>query len=192
MSELDSRTQSASAADVELFDFYVAQLEAYLDGELNQQEAVEVRQRLMQEEAYAAALGRLHAQRVQRVEIFQQIERKEVDDRAASRVAASARSIAFQERTGRIWPMWTKVAFGMAACLLVGFGAGWVGDLNTGRQPAIPAPTAYGPETSPAAGRNTWILYDENGEPILELPAQNRPLRDLMHIPDRTQQQPPK
>lgn len=191
MSEIDSRTEPVSAADVELFDFYVAQLEAYLDGELNSQEAVDVRQRLMQEEAYAAALGRLHAQRVQRMEVFQNIERQEIDEVAASRLVVSARTIALRERANHTWPMWTKIAFGMAACLLVGFGAGWIGDLNFGTTPSVPKPTPYAPGTSPSAP-SRWVLLDRNGDAVLEIPAQDRPLRDLMHIPDRTQQLPPK
>src|SRR5690606_24441571 len=69
----ENLTNPAGHADVEMFDFYVAQLEAYLDGELDAEEAAQVRRRLMQEEAYAAALGRLHAQRVQRMEVFRQI-----------------------------------------------------------------------------------------------------------------------
>lgn len=191
MSDQQPTNQPASAADVELFDFYVAQLEAYLDGELDAQEAVDVRRRLMQEEAYAAALGRLHAQRVQRVEIFQQIEHKEIDESAASRLAASARTIAFRERSKSNWPTWTKVAFGMAACLLVGFGAGWIGDLNTGRPPAIANPTPLPAPLGSTQGHTGWVRL-ENGQVVMQLPAEQRPMRDLMLIPDRTHQQPPK
>ena len=86
--------EAAQAANVELFDFYVAELEAYLDGELASEEASQVRRRLMQEEAYAAALGRLHACRIQRVEAYKRIEHEETDLEAAARIAASARRLA--------------------------------------------------------------------------------------------------
>lgn len=180
----DNPTDKASAADVELFDFYVAQLEAYLDGELNSEEAIAVRRRLMQEEAYAAALGRLHAQRVQRIEVFRQIERDETNDEAVVRLTDSARQLALQDRGALAWPTWTKIVLGMAACLLVGFAGGLIGEYNVGTPPAPANPTPY---ATPGGdeGFTGWIRM-ENGKPIMELPPESKPLQDLMYIPDRT------
>lgn len=180
----DNATDKASAADVKLFDFYVAQLEAYLDGELNSEEAVTVRRRLIQEEAYAAALGRLHAQRVQRLEVFKQIEREETNDAAVVRLTDSARQLAVQGRGALAWPTWTKIVFGMAACLLVGFAGGLIGEYNVGTPPVPPNSTPY---TAPggAEGFTGWVRM-ENGKPIMELPPEKKPLQDLMYIPDRT------
>jgi hypothetical protein len=168
----------ADAANVELFDFYVAQLEAYLDGELDSEEAQQVRRRLMQEEAYAAALGRLHSQRIQRIEAYKRIEHHETDAQAAARIAANARRLAVQDSfrstpaATHSWPTWAKVVFGMAACLLVGFAAGLVGTYDVGEEPAIgqsnPVPAAPGDYTG-------WIQYVD-GKPQFRVPEGAQPL----------------
>lgn len=188
----------------ELFDFYVAQLEAYLDGELSREEAVAVRQRLVQEEAYAAALGRLHAQREQRAEIFASIERDETTAEAAARITASARQMSLRGRlqpaaaavapaapAARGWPLWAKVALGMAACILVGFGAGLVGVYDFGDAPAVPSPTQYAAGEQ-GEGFTGWVRYS-NGERVLELPAEDRPMGEPRILPaDRTSERPPR
>lgn len=182
----DTTNQAPSTHDVELFDFYVAQLEAYLDGELTADEAVDVRRRLMQEDAYAAALGRLHAQRVQRLEVFKVIEKVETEDDAAARLAASARKLA-SERT-KAWPTWTKVAFGMAACILVGFAGGLIGEYNLGAEPADARSTPYTQQGESSKGLN-WVLM-QDGEPIMQLPADGKPLQELRYVPDMHNEQP--
>src|SRR5688572_15510704 len=167
----------ADAASVELFDFYVAQLEAYLDGELDSEEAQQVRRRLMQEEAYAAALGRLHAQRIQRIEAYKRIEHVETDAQSAARIAANARRLALQQSfrstpaATHSWPTWAKVVVGMAACLLVGFGAGLIGTYDIGEEPAVgqsnPAPVA--------PVEDGWVQY-VNGKPQFSVPEDAQPL----------------
>src|SRR5688572_28994437 len=185
----------ADAASVELFDFYVAQLEAYLDGELDAEEASQVRRRLMQEEAYAAALGRLHAQRVQRVEAYQRIERVETDNDAATRIAAAARRMALQENAtpgaaAPGWPTWTKLVFGMAAYLLVGFGAGLVGVYDFGEAPPQITSKPVEPDGPGLAGEDTgarWIYIDENNQQQAVIPAEHRPMQSpVEQPPDRT------
>ncbi len=186
----DNPTQAASASDVELFDFYVAQLEAYLDGELNSEEAIAVRSRLMQEEAYAAALGRLHAQRVQRLEVFKHIEREETNQAAVVRLTDSARKLTLHDRAGsRSWPTWTKVVFGMAACLLVGFGAGWIGVYDLGESPSQARPTPFPTNRPEASGQ--WIYYDKNGVAQTALPGTGELFEPGMPE-DKTTQTPPR
>jgi anti-sigma factor RsiW len=176
MSDVDHNPNTgADAASVELFDFYVAQLEAYLDGELDAGEASQVRRRLMQEDAYAAALGRLHAQRIQRIEIYKHIEHDETDEQAAARIAAAARRIALKEQApvggGGSWPTWTKVVFGMAACLLVGFGAGLVGVYDIGEPPAAVQSNPV-PEVMMSDGWHQVV----NGEVRLSVPEDAEPM----------------
>ncbi len=177
----ENLTNPAGHADVEMFDFYVAQLEAYLDGELDAEEAAQVRRRLMQEEAYAAALGRLHAQRVQRMEVFRQIEQREVDPAAPTRLAASAKRMRLQAQLapaggGGSWPTWTKVVFGMAACLLVGFGAGMIGTYNVGESPTVAADPTPLPEVASPESFTGWVLY-EDGRRRLEVPQDAEPMQ---------------
>jgi hypothetical protein len=173
-----SGASEAGAAKVELFDFYVAQLEAYLDGELDAEEAQQVRRRLMQEEAYAAALGRLHSQRIQRIEAYKRIEHDETDSQAAARIAANARRLALHDSfrstpaATHSWPTWAKVVFGMAACLLVGFAAGLVGTYDIGEAPAVgqsnPVPAAPADYTG-------WVQFVD-GKPQFSVPQDAQPL----------------
>lgn len=187
--EADLSRAGDGEAGFALFDFYVAQLEAYLDGELSGAEALAVRQRLIQEEAYAAALGRLHAQRAQRAEAFAQIERGEVDEASAARVVARARKIVTRARLepsagpglsvaaagGRAWPTWAKVVGGMAACVLVGFGVGLIGSYDFGGEPVRAGqPTPYGEAGSDGTGR--WVYLNADNQPQVAIPAENRPM----------------
>src|SRR5690606_2918646 len=159
---------------VGMFDFYVAQLEAYLDGELDAEEAAQVLRRLMQEEAYAAALGRLHAQRVQRMAVFRQIEQGEGERAGSDCLTASPSWVRLEAQLapaggGGSWPTWTKVVFGMAACLLVGVGAGMIGTYNVGESPAVAADPTPLPEVASPGSFTGWVLY-EDGRKRLEVP----------------------
>ncbi len=193
--DINPSNEGADAASVELFDFYVAQLEAYLDGELDTDEATEVRKRLMQEEAYAAALGRLHSQRIQRIEAYRRIEREETDLEAASRIAASARRLAVQDRAyaAGSWPTWTKLVFGMAACLLVGFAAGMIGVYDFGDEPIQGEARPLDPADSSATGEGArWVYIDENNQQQAVIPAEPKAMpRTLDHQPDPTLGRPP-
>lgn len=137
--------QSSSHHDAHgsgLFDFYVEQLETYLDGELDPGEAADVRARLTEEPAYAAALERLRVARAARVEAFAETEASD-DEAAASRLYASARSLAQADAqpvaneavAGRISLSARWIAGGIAACLFVGFTAGLLGRYDLGTAP---------------------------------------------------------
>ena len=167
-----------------MFDFYVAQLEAYLDGELDADEAAAVRDRLGQEPTYAAALDRLHRERAQRVSVFEAIEHQEVDDAAVNRLMATARRLTLTgdesadvdtlEAEGRSWPLWVKVVSGMAACVLVGFAGGLVGGLDFGDTPARPNPTPMADSGRVRANNaGMWVYYNEEGEPSVRMKGQD-------------------
>ena len=136
------------------FDFAVGELELYLDGELSADDAAAVRRRLSADPAYAAALERLHADRLVRAAAYDLIERHESDPAAADRVAAAARRLASRGRAGV--PLWAKVAAGMAACVLVGFGMGYMGPFDTGTTPAVPSPTPYA--AAPGGASSTSLV----------------------------------
>ena len=191
----------------EQFDFYVAELETYLDGELDAAEAAAVRGRLSAEPAYAAALDRLHAERLARAAAFDFIERGENDPAAADRLAAAARQLSLRARATGGVPRWAKIVGGMAACALIGFALGYAGGFDFGTPPAKPSPTPFaansaaGTDADNAVPQSGWVRY-EAGRPVLTLPEAgeaDRPLRDPRHpqlpqlIPvDRTFEHPPR
>ncbi len=134
----DSDLPESSQPDTgQAFDFYVEQLETYLDGELGHAEAATVRERLTLEPAYAASLARLQAQRHLRIDHLCQPG----DDEAAARLSHRASQLSSQNvadsqplrlATPRAW--WLGLA--AAACLLVGFGVGTFAGLDFGNPPA--------------------------------------------------------
>lgn len=198
--EIFNPDAGSSEASVEMFDFYVAQLEAYLDGELSADEAAAVRTRLVEEPAYAAALDRLHRQRSDRLRAFENIEKYETDTAAAERVAAAARRLARQpaaaeylaEPRNYAWPLWTKVALGMAACVMVGFVGGLVGRYDIGSQPAQPNPTPIASQTQVGPQmRGTWVYYDDQGKPQVQYEGTDP--AEMMLLPnDRTMEPAPR
>ena len=158
------------------FDFAVSELELYLDGELPADDAVAVRRRAAEDAAYAATLDRLHADRLDRAAAYDLIERGETEPAAADRVNAIARRLASRGRPGL--PRWAKVVGGMAACVLVGFGMGYMGPFDTGPSPAVPNPTPYatpsggGSLVSPVAGPppDGWY-YLKDGHRVTPTPV---------------------
>ena len=167
------------------FDYYVAQLETYLDGELDASEAALVRQRLTEEPAYAAALERLHAERVARAAAFDYIERDEVDADAPGRITLAARKMSLRERATGL-PRWARIAGGVAACVLVGFGAGLMGPFDLGTSPAKPNSTPYAATDRPdATNVPVWVLYDENNQPVRTRVAAPADLEPQVTRPER-------
>ena len=163
-----------SEGELERFDFYVEQLETYLDGELDDREAEVVRQRLAEEPAYAAALRRLHRERDGRLDCFTACG---PDDAAVQRLMQSATAMvnaeasteapaartelkptaAASRRTafGLPMPLW-QIGSALAACVVIGFGLGVYGDFDLGTPPAQSNPTGYqiaeGPEAANLGG----------------------------------------
>lgn len=193
---------SPAEASAEMFDYYVAQLEAYLDGELDADEATAVRVRLSEEPGYAAALDRLHRERGDRVRAFESIEHYETDPAAAERLVAAARRLAGQPAVAEYlpsatardyaWPLWTKVALGMAASVMVGFVGGLVGGYDFGAPQAQPNPTPLVSEdrTDPRI-RGTWVYYDDQGKPQVQYEGSDP--ADMGLLPsDRTMEHAPR
>lgn len=168
MSDHDFSVSPDSADDQARFDFYVEQLETYLDGELDEAEASTVRERLAQEPAYAAALDRIHRERDARMDLF---SASAPDDDAVRRLVANACALASSEspaaeidrpfqineaatstpapskrRGGGLFglgiPLW-QAGLAAAACVAVGFGVGIYGDFDKGQAPAISNPTPF-------------------------------------------------
>ena len=141
----------ASPEETVAFDFYVEELEAYLDGELEAAEATRVRQRLAEEPAYAASLARLQDHRRMRMACLDCDG--PVDEAAMSRLATCASDLCSQRDEGGRWFIGpaTRSWIGLAAaCLIVGFGIGSLSGLDLGQPPAdavsnpVPNPDATG------------------------------------------------
>jgi anti-sigma factor RsiW len=141
MSSLSNDNPLAPSDEQLAFDYYVEQLEQYLDGELEADEAKRVRTRLAEEPAYAASLARLQDQRRVRIDCLCG-ERGGDDDAAVARLAMCASDLcsdATQETRKSGWFIGPAVRSWMglaAACLVVGFGIGSLGGLDFGTPPA--------------------------------------------------------
>jgi len=126
--------------DADAFDFYVEQLECYLDGELDRDEAAKVRAKLSEEPAYAASLARLQSARRLRIETIGLPGAD--DDQAAARLTACAANLCgcHADEGGprlRISPGYRwGVGLAAAASLAVGFLLGSLGGLDFGDPPA--------------------------------------------------------
>lgn len=139
----------AEAGGSGLFDFYVEQLETYLDGELDEAEATVVRRRLAEEPAYAGALDRLHRARRLRVTAFVETCDVPEDAEAAERLRNAAHQMTVRARfeppaaaalphaaaaprsINRWW-----IGSAVAACMVVAFGLGLYGQFDRGIPPA--------------------------------------------------------
>ncbi|MEM1012036.1 MAG: hypothetical protein AAGI46_07420 [Planctomycetota bacterium] len=159
----DQADASASGA----FDFYVEQLETYLDGELEPAEAETVRQRLAQEPAYAASLARLKAQRHLRIDTLSQ----DGDDAAAARLnqcacALAAPGEASPMRIGPAKHVWW-LGLAAAACVMAGFGVGTFSGLDFGTSPA---PIMSNPIP---AGDNPGLVSNPGDDEATVQPADN-------------------
>ena len=139
-----------------VFDFYVDQLETYLDGELDEAEARAVRDRLAEEPAYAASLERLSRARRTRIEAIGDVCNHADDDLAAERIRAVARDFtstgSLDGSTSQAWwrdPWALRTA--VAACIVGAFCLGLYGRYDTGpsgdRSPGVagnPVPSLNG------------------------------------------------
>ena len=144
--------------DTGMFDFYVEQLETYLDGELPADEASAVRRRLAEEPAYAAALDRLGRDRRARVAALDH-DADPADAEAALRLTRRAAELAAIDRpatTLRLAPRWLGLA--AAAALLIAFGVGLLGGLDLARDRAPTAEVRSNP--APAVNANTTVVSD--------------------------------
>lgn len=107
-------------------------LEEYLDGALTPDEIERVNDRLAGEPALAAVLAELREERATRAAVWGSLEPSDAEvRRLIARVAAAGRRQATWGRVQR----YTRFATAAAACLLIGFFAGWLGH---DRGPASP------------------------------------------------------
>jgi anti-sigma factor RsiW len=156
----------ASETDLEM-------LEAYLDDALSASEVVGLDRRLITEPGLAAALQTVRGRRAVRLALFKS---HEPDDAAAEKFAdmviASARRSAWHRKIARA----SRAAATLAACVLVGFAAGWMG---RGHGPAAPVASvgphpakveghlvAHVPKPGDTGGMYQVALTDENGNVI--------------------------
>lgn len=173
----DSHSDSRDEA-LPMFDFYVEQLETYLDGELDDAEAADVRKRLSEEPAYAAALDRLHHQRQMRLELFGQTNESEQDDLAAARLRACASRMCIEDQRaysrrapGRSISRWW-ISSAIAACMVIAFGLGMYGRFDRGTTPgeitSNPMPKLEG---------NTMFITDDHGDIVVTQKLDNETVR---------------
>ncbi len=176
----DSRDPEAA---LPMFDFYVEQLETYLDGELDAVEAAGVRKRLTEEPAYAAALDRLHQQRQLRLDVLGQADHHEGDEVAAARLRACASRMSVAGRLGygdaaeagdvmtatrgvsRWW-----IGSAVAACMLAAFSLGLYGRLDRGTPPAEVVSNPL-----PPLPGNTMLITDDQGDIVVHQKIDDAP-----------------
>ena len=113
----------------EMSDSEMEMLEAFLDEELSNQERDEVRARLSSEPALAAELERLRGERETRQAIFESLEGGEeaVVDRAMTQVHHFER----RRQTRAQYFRRAFFAVAAAACIVIGFLIGWMGNTNS-------------------------------------------------------------
>ncbi len=176
---LPTQHPPADAGESGVFDFYVQQLETYLDGELDAAEAAVVRQRLSEEPAYAASLARLESSRRMRIDGFCAFGDNCNDDEAAQRLCKSASVLTTRETStgqhaSRHSTWWLGSA--AAACVTVGLGIGFIaggGGLDFGTSPADP-------QGNPLPSNVTPGLISDNGD-------RTGPPAEVDQTPDREQ-----
>ncbi|HWE96984.1 MAG TPA: hypothetical protein VG269_23685 [Tepidisphaeraceae bacterium] len=156
----------ASETDLEM-------LEAYLDDALSASEVVGLDRRLVTEPALAAAMQTMRGRRAVRLALFKSHEPDEASaEKLAELVIASAHRSAWHRKVARV----SRVVGMLAACMLVGFAAGWMG---RGHGPAAPMAAggphpakaeghlvAHVPKPGEAGGMYQVALTDENGNVI--------------------------
>lgn len=120
-----------------MIEMDVEYLEAYLDGELPAEDVNILRGRLAHEPELAAELEQLFQERSLRGSLFASFE-ADADDRAVERVMARVHGKAQNPRR-HVWLAHAmRLSGAAAACLAVGFLAGWLGRSrpNVAQQPA--------------------------------------------------------
>jgi anti-sigma factor RsiW len=138
-------------------------LESMLDGELDASETAELQRRLQNDGDLSAALVGLQAERGARQQAWKSFEV------SAARADALAERVLTRVDHSRFWAQvaWVgRLTGAAAACLLVGFGAGWYG--RGLPQPAsvdAPAVATSGGVTHDASGYSVE-LTDTAGHPI--------------------------
>ncbi len=136
-------------------------LETYLDGALEAESSSQVRRRLADEAPLSAALEEIQAQRAMRVAVWKAMEPLGGAAEQLSWRIRGAMADRRQDRAGR-WGTWsmTRVGSVAAACIVMGFFAGWTGRGNrlgsalplAGSEVAVnqPAKTTASSVTDPA------------------------------------------
>ena len=145
-----------------------ALLESYLDGELSPGEIADLDRRLRGEPELAGALGRMSAEYAVRRAVWASLEPgKSEATRVARGAGISARQLDRRRQLGKL----SRLAGAAAACIAVGFLAGWVGRGNTaaradtGRQVATTGGAASAPAPQTPAEPYVYqvALTDEAG-----------------------------
>ena len=152
-----------SESDLELLD-------AYLDDVLTASDVQRLDMRLADEPELAAALESLRRDRAARQALFQSLTPSGPEaGRFASHVVGSMRRREWQRNVTRA----TRLIGGLAACLLVGFTAGWMGRgraaLGTTASPAShhsDAHLAIHSGTAIEGGQYQVALLDEHGNVV--------------------------
>ena len=167
------------AGDTGMFDFYVGQLEEYLDGELAPDDAAAVRRRLAEEPAYAAALDRLSGHRRLRVAALDPAGPPAEDDAAHERLTRAASSLCNASPRGAAPFAWHPLALAAAAALVVGFALGLLGGLDLSPAPDAP-PTgpvtaASNPRPAPRAPDGVVTVSDAPADPAYDAAPPPRP-----------------
>jgi anti-sigma factor RsiW len=99
-------------------------IEAYLDDALSTDDVEQLDRRLAYEPQLAAALGKIRTQRALRTMAWMSREPSaESSEQLAGRIASAIR----QRQAARTLARWARAAGALAACILFGFVAGWIG-----------------------------------------------------------------
>lgn len=149
MNEADGACSEAHSDDAHAFDPDFELLESYLDGELAPVDIGHLERRLRAEPDLADALSRMSAEFAVRRAVWTSLEPTATEALAAANAAAAgARYADLWRRLGRLG----RLAGAAAACLAVGFLAGWVGRGNsvaqagTGPVDGLPLVRPAGPD----------------------------------------------
>ena len=148
-----------SESDLEL-------IEAYLDDALSADEVERLDRRLSTEPALAAALHEQRTSRALRIAAFADVSPNDGDVEQLSRriigeLHRRQRALSFRR--------WTRIAGAVAACLLFGFVAGWLGRAKAESERAFPQSRGgtHGMAVDPV-GVYQVFLTDDNGNTIKE------------------------
>ena len=137
-------------------------LEEYLDGALTPDEAERVRGRLADEPAFAAALDESREQRETRTAVWDTLAPTEAQAQAFATKAISA---AHRTERWRHVNRYARFGSAAAACLLVGFFAGWLGrDKGTFIKPLVTSPVVEmpsGPSVQPPRRATLGVFISE-------------------------------